>query len=1748
MESVQENQIALDNDRKGICPDCGEKIGAGTAGAANIEKRHRGSKACREAQQRKERERKKKNAPTLANFFARKPVNTAVSYVPSTISIPTVIRSQKLGVEVPAAGKATGTSTVPHAAAKTTQTVPGHASSQTFLEKLEEKIRGLPQSVPEGEATDSLAMFAGNPANSDIQGADAEELWELVLNQTMKTVLGWGTNTNMNDLVRRGRYGLDGLLGFVKYFVIKRGVDEGLFEGKLSGLYTAIDKLSATRETSEGGIVDHITSKEPAHETRTIIEIDSDCSDNETRTCLAVNTIRRRHTVACKGFSLAFASDKTPHTTYPFALHDTLLLPWDYAVRNGQMVLFSNSCRRVCAEGNEVCLECQHIGKNEVLEGILLRSENGVHENSSFAYHGMTGLHKLLRKKNQQIEYYRLRGLNQAKKLLGKATALSEHKRLLMAVSSGKVQRVDRVISVGLSQNMGVRGLLAKLFAAAEGIYKPNSFSEEEAMKALLTYRWAGRRVADIQHRAAGAPSITYLRSRSLVPRITPSPGKPTVEHVNANVEATLQSISAEMAKEGKGKCLHAVLSFDEIKTEKRIRWDPRTNLFLGVCREHAHNTALEFVNEADMEELFRSIDNGSVHYATEATIGALSILCKNNRLYPARPILVSGDCKRETGEEHARVIQTTLDGVNSLKDETRLRIVSLASDGESRRGSAFILLTFKHPLLPSSPIYPLLNPLIFMNLYVGDDDITADKDWKHVFKRFRNLLLRQRGLVVDGFRITPDILREHFRSEGLSSDHIRSILNPDDQQDVKMAFDMLKDIWSLPEASKDRSPGYQSARRALRMLGKLLFHLVFPYLCVDLSLSEQLEHLSAAAHLAIALFKLAGKDFIPTNLYVDMMIMIKNVFFCVAKAKVDDPEGELFIVLLGTDLLEELFGILRTMVGNDANLDVLQLVLRLAGTIEVANILAKYPHWDKAPRRLKLPALTRDSKELPDSSDHIKPGSWRGDVHVKNVSLQTSWKRGRFLVETVYPHLANVLKDLEKDEDADMLAPFGTFLFNTPLESDDIDESVEDRIGPPSGDDSTQLPPSNDLLSDGEVRIEVEDAIGEVIDEDTAIAEQAPVKSRTVLINNKETAKSRALSRYSRYRKQASSTDRLRRVQEIGRHIKNPITDSDGAEASAMLLGKESDALVISDPIASLISCEDKVWLCIGEVNGLKLDGQSVPYLDLDMLNEDTVAVSYQVVGLRPATSSDDPDNIHDWRTYRMLTEHSFTVPGYLVQPINPTLSVTARGAGSSPFYLMQSTFLVAMSASLFQALQKAQLKAIPKLTTPTQEYPYRETSGSACFLCSDDEGFAHLGTTECGRCRPNVTLDLSQGQRVLEHMGAHILFDQTLLGSSMALCGQCLRPSSMCQFYLKKGKGAQASMTINHEISKACPVKIKYQYRVASESTRSSPCSNVPIQCPLCPKSNPAVWRYSMKIHFQEKHPQQAPFDKYSDMWELTNFEKTEMKKIWAQRSNAPVKRTKKARVALVISETHRARIPNDASEDLGSESSGGMTGSDNGLTSDDDDDEQETRSQNATPDQSPTVASRMGSTELEETSFKTPGEGVPEDDCIDSTRIVGTINEGLDSEVINESVSADDLETNDSAELPEEQQRAPPVPSETANPILDQPPPLSLPLSSDPSAHELITEDGSAEKGRPKRKRVPTQRVIDAINACLCGEVVHVSEPASTKIKCKSIGCETQWWHLKCVNLEIQPRNWKCKACEASSANAGSKRVRR
>ncbi len=92
------------------------------------------------------------------------------------------------------------------------------------------------------------------------------------------------------------------------------------------------------------------------------------------------------------------------------------------------LTLFMLACSRQSVERLETCRPCQQLVKNSSLEGILTRMKEGVHTNSPHVYYGFSSLQELIQRKDHQIEFYRFRGLNQAKKLLRRAAALSDQK------------------------------------------------------------------------------------------------------------------------------------------------------------------------------------------------------------------------------------------------------------------------------------------------------------------------------------------------------------------------------------------------------------------------------------------------------------------------------------------------------------------------------------------------------------------------------------------------------------------------------------------------------------------------------------------------------------------------------------------------------------------------------------------------------------------------------------------------------------------------------------------------------------------------------------------------------------------------------------------------------------------------------------------------------------------------------------------------------------------------------------------------------------------------------------------------------------------------------------------------------------------------------------------------------------------------------------------------------------------------
>jgi hypothetical protein len=322
--------------------------------------------------------------------------------------------------------------------------------------------------------------------------------------------------------------------------------------------------------------------------------------------------------VQCKQHVVSAPSGQTGIGAYPFLLHVEEYTPWDFSSRGGSLLLRARKCENRKLDERGLCQPCRALLSNTRFRNILARMENGVNENTPYKFHGLTSLAEIARKKDRTINLYRLRRTNDAKKLVGREGTITLHRQVLLAMSSGKIPRLDRVLRVASDRRMSVAAILELIRKAGHGLYRPKGFSEEEDMKTLLFLRLGGQRVADIAHRMFGIPAPSTVRRRTMIPPLICSPSYPLVRDLETNLVAAFDSLSPTLAAQGK---YHVVLMFDEIAQETRPRWCDRTNQILGWCREHTKGRCMDFNSIADAELLFQDMVCGNVHLAHEVSI-----------------------------------------------------------------------------------------------------------------------------------------------------------------------------------------------------------------------------------------------------------------------------------------------------------------------------------------------------------------------------------------------------------------------------------------------------------------------------------------------------------------------------------------------------------------------------------------------------------------------------------------------------------------------------------------------------------------------------------------------------------------------------------------------------------------------------------------------------------------------------------------------------------------------------------------------------------------------------------------------------------------------------------------------------------------------------------------------------------------------------------------------------------------------
>lgn len=354
------------------------------------------------------------------------------------------------------------------------------------------------------------------------------------------------------------------------------------------------------------------------------------------------------------------------------------------------------------------------------------------------------------------------------------------------------------------------------------------------------------------------------------------------------------------------------------------------------------------------------------------------------------------------------------------------------------------------------------------------------------------------------------------------------------------------------------------------------------------------------------------------------------------------------------------------------------------------------------------------------------------------------------------------------------------------------------------------------------------------------------------------------------------TSLDRLKRVRGFKRFDNSVASELPGHSLTP------NPTLFINDPAMTLVKVQQNIFLAVIQINGIQ-DGltQCQSILVSNLHSGCKAKIFFQILKLTACTNDNaqplEGVNTSEWTADGSTVKYStdfkiLEARAEMIQAFNPKTSCRADGI---PIFNFTSKELTAVTCLLHERLRKSPDCHIPTVLN-NDFFPYKYNGksfpshlhlklhrygflGRVCFICQEEnETTLGLDKTRCPYCGPKVFL--KNGQAAITHNSCHILFDSNFQVDTP--CGFCLHSNSSCTFFLRKSKNVQL------DYSKCvCPRLSTFSYKSASQFTETSPCTNVPIHCPICPAHLPVVWKYNLKKHIQITHPE-VSLQHYEDM----------------------------------------------------------------------------------------------------------------------------------------------------------------------------------------------------------------------------------------------------------------------------------------
>ncbi|KAG1796095.1 hypothetical protein EV424DRAFT_1334292, partial [Suillus variegatus] len=559
------------------------------------------------------------------------------------------------------------------------------------------------------------------------------------------------------------------------------------------------------------------------------------------------------------------------------------------------------------------------------------------------------------------------------------------------------IPRLQQIINVALCNGASVRQVVNKLEDALEGVYHPRGYDASDLDIAMLIYRLGGHQLLFALNQKLAIPSLRTLRTQSAFTVLTPTIGPICNEHFDQNIHAVVLSNCTSSAS-----LCGVSLMIDEIALEEMAVHFSKFNKVGGLCWKHSHLVDPVLRTYESAVNIAQKIHDGEVHLGKELTVIGASCFGQDEIF----PILVAPTCKTENAYDMEQNLSRAIARWNVTGAAVHVGLVwSLATDGDATRHAAGHKLFVKTLLHQDSPLFGTLINMPGLNLFTGDNEVTLDFDFKHIFKHeffcycnrcICTLLQSPTGVVLNNGRIINSMMLARYLVWLPAYDEaaVTKLLHPDDPQDVPHAVELILAIIEFTKLqhttvadSFSTDIETRADLQSITLLSALLESIVLPFTNISLSLSEQVTLLSRYSHLAFAVFHAHRRSFMSYQLYYDTQTMTKNSMFCITKQQDLDSHAPFFLGNVRDDPLEILFGRTRMIGGHNSASSYAQALNHLGAAKDIDGVFRRHPELDPGHRRLKL---TRQ-----EGVDHINRDVWKGDIISGRCNLPLAWCNG---------------------------------------------------------------------------------------------------------------------------------------------------------------------------------------------------------------------------------------------------------------------------------------------------------------------------------------------------------------------------------------------------------------------------------------------------------------------------------------------------------------------------------------------------------------------------------------------------------------------------------------------------------------------------------------------------------------------------------------------------------------------------------